>query len=176
MKKEEARRKGFAARKALHPEERSRYESIIFEKVMAEVSDAATVGCYVSFGDEADTHRIILELLKRNKRVAVPKTLKSGLEFHVISSMEELKPGVWGIQEPENDDIIPPREIDVMLVPLSAFDDQMHRTGYGKGYYDRILAECRRKTGIAYSCQKTDEIETDPWDVDLDCVITECSG
>ena len=85
--------------------------------------------------------------------------------------MDDLEEGHFHVREPKTDIIVGPEETDVMIVPLSAFDEQGHRTGYGRGYYDTILRRCRHTVGAAYSGQKTDEIETDPWDVDLDEVV-----
>ncbi|MBO0938079.1 5-formyltetrahydrofolate cyclo-ligase [Fibrella sp. HMF5335] len=50
----------------------------------------------------------------------------------------------WGIPEPPSiDQPVPPGKFDLVLVPLLAFDQQGHRVGYGGGYYDRLLAQCR---------------------------------
>ena len=173
MKKAEARKNGLKNRKDLTEAERNEFNASIARKVMDAVSSAKVIGCYVSFGQEADTHELIRHMLKEGKQVAVPKTFPDRLEFHPIGSLEELKPGVWGIPEPDNDRIIRPSEIDIMLVPLSSFDECCQRTGYGKGYYDRILPDCRLSIGLAYECQKCDLIETDPWDQTLDRIITE---
>lgn len=48
-----------------------------------------------------------------------------------------------------------PQELDILLVPLVAFDEACNRMGHGRGYYDRYLPQCRAKTiGIAFACQK----------------------
>ena len=171
LDKKTARKKGLAAREIFS--EREQASAVIAEEVMKQCEDAASVGIYVSVNEEVSTRDIIRHLLGKGKTVAVPKTLKDTLEFHVISSFEELHPGVWGIPEPVNDRIIDPGKIDVMIIPLSAFDAEGHRTGYGRGYYDSVLSDKHRKIGIAFSCQEMDRIETDPWDADLDMVITE---
>ncbi len=173
MNKAEARTNGLKNRNALTEAERNEFNASIARKVMDAVSSAKVIGCYVSFRQEADTHELIQNLLHEGKQVTVPRTFPDHLEFHLISSLEELKPGVWGIPEPDNDRIILPSEIDIMLVPLSSFDECCHRTGYGKGYYDRILPDCHLSIGLAYECQKCDLIETDPWDQTLDRIITE---
>ena len=175
MKKAEARTDGLKNRSDLTEAERKDFNASIARKVMDAVSSARVIGCYVSFGNEADTHELIRNLLKEGRQVAVPKTYRDHLEFHLIGSLEELKPGIWGIPEPDNDRIILPSAIDIMLVPLSSFDGSCRRTGYGKGYYDRILPDCRMSIGLAYECQKCDMIETDPWDQTLDMIITESS-
>ncbi|MDO4194086.1 MAG: 5-formyltetrahydrofolate cyclo-ligase [Erysipelotrichaceae bacterium] len=173
MKKAEARTKGLNSRRDLTEAERNRFDASIASKVMDAVSSAKVIGCYVSFGQEADTWKLIGKMLEAGKQIAVPKTFPDHMEFHLIGSLEELRPGFRGILEPVSDRIIHPSEIDIMLVPLSSFDECCHRTGYGKGYYDRILPECRMSIGLAYECQKCGLIETDPWDQTLDRIITE---
>ncbi len=173
MKKAEARTNGLKSRSHLTEAERNEFNASIARQVMDAVSSAGVIGCYVSFRHEVSTHELIRKMLEAGKQIAVPKTLPDHLEFHLIGSLEELKPGIWGIPEPDNDRIILPSQTDIMLVPLSSFDEYCHRTGYGKGYYDRILPACRMSIGLAYECQKCDLIETDPWDQTLDRIITE---
>ena len=83
----------------------------------------------------------------------------------------------YGILEPESvkKEIIP----DFVMVPLVAFDNQLNRIGYGKGYYDRSLRKIRKnkkKTiflGIAYSFQKCKRIPINKHDFKLDYIFTE---
>lgn len=59
----------------------------------------------------------------------------------------------YGIGEPADGPIVPAREIDIIFVPLLAFDKNGHRLGYGKGFYDRFLPQCRKdcmKIGFSY--------------------------
>lgn len=73
--------------------------------------------------------------------------------------------------------------LDLVLMPLVAFDEQGNRLGMGKGYYDRTLEFLQRRNhwrkprlvGIAFEFQKHDELPPQPWDVPLDAVITEQS-
>lgn len=83
----------------------------------------------------------------------------------------------FGILEPnaEHHHAISPEELDLILVPLVAFDAQGTRIGMGKGFYDRALAKHRPKLlmGVAYEFQRYPYIEPQPWDVPLDAVATE---
>ncbi len=173
MDKKTARQKGLAARAGLTAREREEASAVIAEEVMRQCGSAASVGIYVSVRTEADTRQIITRLLAGGRTVAVPKTLETTLEFRVISSFDDLAPGCMGIPEPAGGQLISPGMIEVMIVPLSAFDAACRRTGYGRGYYDSVLTANQKKIGIAFACQQTDLIETDPWDVSLDMVITE---
>ncbi|RMD80313.1 MAG: 5-formyltetrahydrofolate cyclo-ligase [Gammaproteobacteria bacterium] len=86
----------------------------------------------------------------------------------------------YGIPEPLAP-AVPVRVLDVVLLPLVAFDGQGHRLGMGGGYYDRTLAFLRhrrrrrrpRLVGLAYAFQEVAALPAEPWDVPLDAVITE---
>jgi len=63
----------------------------------------------------------------------------------------------------------------IILTPLLAFDDSLHRLGQGRGYYDRVFARFGEalRIGIAWSVQQVPAVPTDSWDVPLDAVVTE---
>jgi 5-formyltetrahydrofolate cyclo-ligase len=73
------------------------------------------------------------------------------------------------------------RQLDTVFVPMIGFDQQGYRLGMGGGYYDASLAFLRarhhwkrpRLVGVAFEAQRRDQIPRDPWDIPLDCVITE---
>jgi 5-formyltetrahydrofolate cyclo-ligase len=59
----------------------------------------------------------------------------------------------YGIPEPEDGVVVDPYEIDLVFVPLLAFDLEGYRVGYGKGFYDRFLKKCRENiliVGFSY--------------------------
>ncbi len=81
----------------------------------------------------------------------------------------------WGISEPSSGARIKPEEIDMVVVPLLCFDVSGHRTGYGKGFYDRFLAACRSdcvKIGVSHfgPVDRIDDIREH--DVRLDACVT----
>lgn len=88
------------------------------------------------------------------------------------TSFEENK---YGIFEPVQGDAIDPRELDMIIVPLLAFDKRGYRVGYGKGFYDRFLKDCHQDcliVGVSYF-EPIDAIkDTDEFDVPLDLCIT----
>ena len=83
----------------------------------------------------------------------------------------------FGILEPKNSlkDLTP----DLIMVPLVAFDKNLNRIGYGKGYYDRSLQKINKikkkivSIGIAYSFQECKKIPINKYDFKLDYVFTE---
>jgi 5-formyltetrahydrofolate cyclo-ligase len=81
----------------------------------------------------------------------------------------------YGIPEPMGGIPVLPAEIDLVFVPLLAFDQAGHRVGYGKGMYDRFLQQCRpdaMRIGLSLF-EPVDAItDTDAWDVPLNKVIT----
>lgn len=171
MDKKTARKTGLANRAAISAEARKEKDTAIQKQVIEKIRDLKTVGCYVSFNDEADTSLIRQYCYETGKVLAVPKVDGNTLVFHRILSDSDLEKGCFGVMEPVLDDPVDPSKIDFMIVPLSSFDVKGNRTGYGKGYYDRILGRCRHTAGIAYAEQKTDLIEADPWDIALDEII-----
>ena len=173
MDKQEARRTGREARKALTPEERKKADARIFGKVKDVLKGASLIGCYISLAEEADTRRILEYCREQGIRTAVPKVKGRTLVFHEIDSLSDTEPGQFGVLEPVRERPVRPEDMDLMLVPLTAFDGDNHRAGYGKGYYDSVLSGVKKKIGIAYAVQETGPIETDPWDVTLDEIITD---
>jgi 5-formyltetrahydrofolate cyclo-ligase len=92
-----------------------------------------------------------------------------------------LKPNRYGILEPDIK-IHPPCKpftLDLVFMPLLAFDKKGHRLGSGKGYYDRTFAYLQRTpaalkpllVGLAYQFQQVEQIAAQPWDIPLDKVI-----
>lgn len=75
------------------------------------------------------------------------------MEALLVNDDTDYRKNKYGIVEPVEGQILPPEEIDLVLLPLLAFDRQGFRLGYGKGYYDRFLTQCRPdcyKLGISY--------------------------
>lgn len=142
-----------------------------------------TVASYVSIRGEIETKDINLNLQRLGHIVALPKIgdPKHGLmDFYATNSLtdhEDLICGTYGIQEPEGDPnlLITPDRIDVVLLPLVAFDRHGHRLGMGGGFYDRFLkklpVKCRL-IGLAHDFQEVNLLPKQEWDMDLDEIIT----
>jgi len=135
---------------------------------------------YVDFRGEVQTRELIERSLSEGKRVSVPVCITRGriLVPSEIKGIDELKPGVLGIPEPDREHLRPldPAEPDLFIVPGLAFDKSCSRIGFGAGYYDRFLPNTKDtalKVGIAFSFQIIEHIPTDEYDVPMDMVITE---
>lgn len=152
------------------------YSQSIRKKVMSHprYQQAHTIGIYVSLPREVDTMTLIEETLKQH-HVCVPKVHGNVMHFYEITSLEELEEGHFHVLEPTSNHLVQPEDIDLMIVPMMAFDHQFYRVGYGKGYYDRYFQ--RRfhgyKLGLAYSFQKVDDIDKNLYDIPLDEIINE---
>ncbi|MEE9407171.1 MAG: 5-formyltetrahydrofolate cyclo-ligase [Polaribacter sp.] len=94
---------------------------------------------------EINTNPIIDFLLLKNKRIVVSVSdfSTNTLKHFLFDRKTKLKVSSFGIPEPVNGIKIDPKEIDLVFVPLLISDEKKFRVGYGKGFYDRFLAECR---------------------------------
>jgi 5-formyltetrahydrofolate cyclo-ligase len=173
LDKKEARRAGLQARSALSFRTRQTSSHTIFLKLKERLSACHAIGIYISFRDEVETGEIIRYCFEHGIHVSVPRVEGNDLHFYEIHDLDDCRPGILGILEPYRGRETDVSSLDLMLVPLSSFDQHNSRTGYGRGYYDRILPSCRQTIGLAYSVQEVSFIETDPWDVRLHEVITE---
>ena len=81
----------------------------------------------------------------------------------------------WGIPEPLDGKQLMPEDFDLIFVPLLGFDLQGNRIGYGKGFYDRFLAQCRPdalKIGLSFLPPVQETFNVDPWDYPLNYCLT----
>lgn len=159
------RLKGRNSRKNLNIEEHKEYSCKICQKVQEFINDKKVIMLYNAIDGEVNVDS--LQIL--NKTVLYPRVEKDNL---VAVKSEIFKCGAYSIREPIGEPFI--GEIDVVIVPMCAFDNNCNRLGFGKGYYDRFLQnkDCL-KIGVAFSCQKTENILIKETDVKMDFVITE---
>ena len=95
---------------------------------------------------EIDTTLILTLLQGKDKQVILPRTKGSELEHILLTDTTKLKINGLGIPEPEKGIKISPEQIDVIFLPLLAWDKTGNRLGYGKGFYDNFLSQCRKNT------------------------------
>ena len=145
---------------------------------------AKTVMWYVDAGSEVRTRHTLPDALTHGKRVVVPYCIleTNELELFHLEDMSELVEGAYRILEPRAElravpaKILQPEELNLVMVPGTAFDIRGGRMGQGKGYYDRLLARARPDAplvALAFECQMFPEIPVDAHDVFMDAVLTE---
>lgn len=141
---------------------------------------AKVIALYNSLESEVDTQNLIKERLENNKIVVLPKVInKTEMKFYKISSLDELERGAFGIYEPiENENnLVEPNEIDLMIIPGVCFDKNKNRVGFGGGYYDRYLSGENNifKVGICFDEQllKDEYIEAEDNDIKMDIIVTD---
>lgn len=98
------------------------------------------------------------------------------MEHVLLTNEVPVEQSEWGIPEPIGGELVPVNKIDVVLVPLLAFDKKGYRVGYGKGFYDKFLAQTKPdaiKIGLSFF-EVEDELIDDvtEWDVPLDYCVT----
>jgi 5-formyltetrahydrofolate cyclo-ligase len=97
------------------------------------------------------------------------------LENLKFTPVTELIQNAWMIHEPAHNDLVGGEKIDLVLVPLLAFDREGFRVGYGKGYYDKLLKNCRadcRKIGLSHFPPVEEIADLHEFDVKLDYCLT----
>ena len=125
---------------------------------------------------EIDTSYLLSVIQGKDKQPVIPKIVdENRLEHFLLNDQTLLKNNRWGIPEPLSGITINPKQIEVVFVPLLVFDQQGHRVGYGKGYYDRFLDQCSESTlkvGLTFfdPVTKIEDIETH--DISLDFALT----
>lgn len=138
-------------------------------------AEAKIVYGYMPIRKEVDTLPILEEALRQHKRIALPKVLsKTEMQFFEITSFRELEPGAYGILEPPVDHPASEQE-GLLLMPGACFDRELHRIGYGGGYYDRFLEIHPGFTtaALSFSLQCMDQIPWDPHDIRPQYLFTE---
>jgi 5-formyltetrahydrofolate cyclo-ligase len=141
------------------------------------------IACYLPNDGEIDPSPLIHLLWKKNKQCYLPALTtypSQQLYFKHYTPHTTLKPNRYNIPEPRSRLVIPLIQLDIILLPLVAFDKQGHRLGMGGGYYDRTLKalihqkQWRKPAlwGLAHPFQQVDSLVKNHWDIPLQGVIT----
>jgi 5-formyltetrahydrofolate cyclo-ligase len=178
-----------AARKAI-PAPYAQQASYKFSEQFGELSayqSATRVAGFLPFDGEANPLPLMDRAILESKQVFVPIIVAKGepLLFAPWSRTTKLKPNQFGIDEPDvaREEMIAGHELDFVITPLVAFDEDCHRLGVGGGFYDRTFAflsdtdgvqgsPCSL-VGIAYELQKIPQINRQSHDVRLAGVVSE---
>ncbi|MBL0848942.1 MAG: 5-formyltetrahydrofolate cyclo-ligase [Candidatus Liberibacter ctenarytainae] len=121
---------------------------------------------------------LLVERIKKNGYVfCLPVIVNGKMVFRQYNHQEILVKAQFGTLSPPPSS--PEIDPDLILMPLIAFDSNGNRIGYGKGHYDRAIADARLKrkdpylVGIAFDIQETSNIKVEPTDIRLHAVLTE---
>ena len=162
--------------------ERAQAGTAIAQRVweLPEIATAQVMMVFASLPNEVPTDGIAQEAWRRGVSLVYPRTVPEprGLILHRVRSLDELRPGRYGIREPDAQlcATLPPQAVDVVLMPGLAWDRGGGRLGRGAGYYDRLLASAgwqAPRCGLFFGIQEVPHVPTDQWDVPLDAVVTE---
>lgn len=145
------------------------------------IAQAKNIALFLSFDGEINTQPLIDALWQQNKQVYLPVlhpfSAHHLLFLHYRPDTQLIK-NRFNIAEPPLDvrDVLPPEQLDVMLIPLVAFDNQGQRLGMGGGFYDRTLANWQQSgfypIGLAHDCQQVEQLPVAYWDIPLPEIIT----
>lgn len=129
-----------------------------------------------SFG-EVDTEPLIRLLQERGKTLVVSHTVMDTIHMeHFRYDPSQIQAdNKWHIPEPQGGIPIKSEEIEVVFVPLLAYDTKGNRVGYGKGFYDNFLAECKSealKVGLSFFPAEPHIEDVREGDIPLDYVVT----
>ena len=177
--KQQLRQEAKARRGALDPEEKARMDGAVAQNVLRlwQYKRAGRVFLYLATPLEVETRFILRSALDAGKEVAVPRCIPGTREmrFHFISSLGQVEPGAFGVEEPPaSAPVADPAAGGLMLVPALMIDRRGYRLGYGKGYYDRYIAGFAGRTvGLCYSRDFAGTIRHGRFDLPVDVVVTE---
>ena len=145
------------------------------------VQQAKKIAIFLSFDGELNTRPLIAKFWQHNQQVYLPVLhpfAKGQLLFLRYDTDTVLTPNRLGIPEPPLDirNLATLSELDVLMVPLVAFDRQGQRLGMGGGFYDRTLQNWQQHdllpVGLAHDCQQVEALPVADWDVPLKAIIT----
>jgi 5-formyltetrahydrofolate cyclo-ligase len=150
MLKKEARKLFREKRAQLSAQERSKLDDLML--IQLQQAGIPPLQAVLSFwpiesNNEPDTHLFTRFMAFQNPGMilAYPVTdlITGTMEAVEVNEATRFVCNEWGIWEPASGNVLSPEVFDLILVPLLAFDEEGNRAGYGKGFYDRYLAQCR---------------------------------
>ena len=144
--------------------------------------DCGTLLVYMHLPNEVGTDELVKCLLESRKKLVVPYCRGDDLGLFLLSRLDDLSIGTFGILEPlgklrsDVERQVEPTQLDLLAIPGIAFDRHGGRVGHGRGYFDRLLKQIRPDAvtvGLAFECQLFDRVPMEDHDVPLDGIVTE---
>ncbi|HQU82895.1 MAG TPA: 5-formyltetrahydrofolate cyclo-ligase [Pyrinomonadaceae bacterium] len=183
MNKSELRKIFIAKRKEISPSERNEKSRAIFDHIFDyfDFTKMNFVHCFLPIErfKEIDTHLLFHDVWQRfpNIQTVVPRVDFENVEMEsvVYDAETELRENDWNIREPVHNIFVEAEKIDAVFVPLLCADERGFRVGYGKGFYDRFLKDCREdclKIGLDYAAPIEEISDVNEFDIKLDFLVT----
>ena len=172
----------YARRRQLMPEWTTQKSRTISERLLElpQFYDADTICLYLALPHEVSLAHALKTALADGRRILVPayRPVSNDYAFKQITAATPLKNGLWNVPEPDTTDWTTPTGNTLIAVPGVAFDPAGRRLGHGKGFYDRLLAAVSPtskcfKAGICFEFQIRDSLPAEPWDINMDAVLTD---
>lgn len=174
-----------ARRRAIPPRQQAAAAAAVAERLATwqPFRRAGVIAAYRAFDGEIDVGPAMELAWSLGKQVCLPVVdAGASMRFRAVTPGAGLRRNRFGIQENRSGRWQMGNTIDLVLVPLVGFDAAGHRLGMGGGYYDRYFSHHLRHpdwvrgtlVGVAHAVQQTASLPTNPWDVPLDAIATEC--
>ena len=174
-----------ARRRALSPAERAaaaeRFAQAMWPRLQPPPRQRIAV--YLAFDGELDLQPLINRLWAAGKTVYLPVVTRLAprrLWFREYRPDSPMRPNRFGIPEPLTGPLLPSRLLDVVLLPLTAFDASGTRLGMGGGFYDRTFSARRytgnsrpRLIGVGYRWQQVSTLVREPHDLPVQAIVTD---
>lgn len=175
IKQQTKKEQRFLATNAVRCVENKAYlsEKIIKNVIsLDEYINCDSIAIYRSLENEADTKFLFQNAFASGKKVAAPIMEGEDLHLVYVDDNTAYTKGLFGVQEPiEGNQAL---QVQVIIVPMVAFDKKGNRLGHGKGCFDKFLSDKKIiKIGIAFACQELPALTVSPLDVKMDIIITE---
>ena len=153
---------------------------LMFKNWLKEKPEIKHVHIFLPISDQNEVNTFLIRDYLFEKRIKVYTSIipegKSILETVLIDFNTQYEIDSWGIPVPIHSEIVDPIDIELVLIPLLAFDLKGNRIGYGKGFYDQFLASLNptvMKTGLSFF-PPIKSISAEKHDIPLDyCITTE---
>lgn len=149
MEKQKLREIYKQKRKELSDKELDKLEQNIYQQIYSlDISNVKNVHLFLSMKKfkEINTNPLISYFRKNNKQIVVSKCnfINNTLSHYYFDETTVLELNKFGVPEPVNAKEVDEKELDMVFVPMLISDAKKYRVGYGKGYYDRFLSNCRK--------------------------------
>ncbi|MCU0351615.1 MAG: 5-formyltetrahydrofolate cyclo-ligase [Flavobacterium sp.] len=180
MNKKELRQKAKAGRQKLTQEEiEDKSLAIANQLLRMDIWNHLYYHLFLTIEEqkEINTEYILQILAGKDKEIVISKCEFETLEMthYLLTDNTKIKKNSYNVPEPIDGIEVPDAKIDVVFVPLLAYDKQGNRVGYGKGFYDNFLSKCKPETikiGLSFFPPVEKIKDVSESDVKLDFCVT----